>query len=46
MFYKEWKRNNTQRIERSIYENNNDENENLNKLLQTAMERQKSSENI
>ena len=46
MFYKERKRNNIQRIERSIYEDNNNENENLNMLLQAAMKEQESSKNI
>ena len=46
MFYKERKKSNIQRIERPIYKNNNNENENLNMLFQAAMKRQKSSENI
>ena len=46
MFYKERKRSNTQRIEKPIYENNNDENKDLNMLFQATMERQESSKNI
>ena len=46
MFYKKRKKSNIQRIERPIYENNNDENKNLNMLLQATMKQQESSKNI
>ena len=46
MFYKERKKSNIQKIERSIYESNNDENKDLNMLLQAAIKQQESSENI
>ena len=46
VFYKERKRYNIQRIERSIYESNNSGNENLNMLLQAVMKRQESLEKI
>ena len=39
MFYKKRKKSNIQKIERSIYESNNDENESLNMLFQAAMKR-------
>ena len=46
MFYKKQKQSNIQRIERSIYESNNNENENFNTLFQATMKRQENSENI
>ena len=46
IFYKKQKKSNTQRIERSIYESNNDGNENLNMLFQAAMKQQESSKTI
>ena len=45
IFYKKQKENNIQKIKRSIYKKNNNENEDLNILLQRAMKRQESSEN-
>ena len=33
VFYKKYKRNNIQRTEKSIFENNNDKNKDLNMLL-------------
>ena len=46
VFNKERKKNNIQKIERPIYENNNNKNKDLNMLFQPTIKQQESSESI